>query len=350
MQEIYTDYLMIQNGQASATKLSRTLKGRISHDRISRFLNKNKFSSKDLWNYIKPKISKICKKNLGFLILDDTISEKPHTKVNSINCWHFDHSKSTYQKGINILTSFYSNNEINLPVGYEIINKDKFVKDKKTNTQKRKATISKNEHFRSLLEQSVKNKLKYEYILADSWYGSKDNMNFIDYSLEKKFVLGIKSNRLFKMYRESGNEDTKYLQLNDPKTNLEADRSYLIKLKGINYPLTLLKKIFKNGGGSTGTLYLVSNDLKLNNLDLYGYYQKRWNIESFHKSIKNNASLSNSPTIVIKTQSNHIYMSMVAYCKLEMLRHDTIFCSHYSLKEWLFINSYQAALEELRKN
>ena len=42
-------------------------------------------------------------------------------------------------------------------------------------------------------------------------------------------------------------------------------------------------------------------------------------------------------------------MSMVAYCKLEMLRHDTIFCSHYSLKEWLFINSYQAALEELRK-
>ena len=151
------------------------------------------------------------------------------------------------------------------------------------------------------------------------------------------------------MYRESGNEDTKYLQLNDPKTNLEADRSYLIKPKRINYPLTLLKKTFKNGGGSTGTLYLVSNDLKLNSLDLYGYYQKWWNIESFHKSIKNNASLSNSPTIVIKTQSNHLYMSMVAYCKLEMIRHDTIFRSHYSLQEWLFINSYQAALEELRK-
>ena len=38
--------------------------------------------------------------------------------------------------------------------------------------------------------------VKFKYILADSWFCSKDNMNFIHHTLSKKFILGMKSNRV----------------------------------------------------------------------------------------------------------------------------------------------------------
>ena len=52
--DIYSDYLIAQNQYATATGLSDLLEGQISHDKITKFLNKQDFSSKDLWAYIKP--------------------------------------------------------------------------------------------------------------------------------------------------------------------------------------------------------------------------------------------------------------------------------------------------------
>jgi hypothetical protein len=46
--DIYSDYLIAQSQLASATGLSALLDGHLSHDQITRFLNKNEFSSKDL--------------------------------------------------------------------------------------------------------------------------------------------------------------------------------------------------------------------------------------------------------------------------------------------------------------
>ena len=80
--DIYTDYLIAQNQHATATGLSDLLEGQISHDKITRFLNSKKLSSKNLWEYIKPEIRKIEQKVGGVLILDDTIEEKTYTDEN----------------------------------------------------------------------------------------------------------------------------------------------------------------------------------------------------------------------------------------------------------------------------
>ncbi|MGR3952317.1 MAG: hypothetical protein QRY74_05430 [Chlamydia sp.] len=45
-------------------------------------------------------------------------------------------------------------------------------------------------------------------------------------------------------------------------------------------------------------------------------YQKRWRIEEYHTSIKQNATLEKSPTKVVRSQKNHVFASIVAYCKL----------------------------------
>ncbi|KIC71281.1 hypothetical protein DB44_EB00060 [Candidatus Protochlamydia amoebophila] len=45
--------------------------------------------------------------------------------------------------------------------------------------------------------------------------------------------------------------------------------------------------------------------------------KKKWQIERYHKSIKQNASLEKSSTKVIRSQKNPIFASIIAYCKLK---------------------------------
>ncbi|APS43673.1 hypothetical protein AVI51_12145 [Piscirickettsia salmonis] len=51
------------------------------------------------------------------------------------------------------------------------------------------------------------------------------------------------------------------------------------------------------------TLTLITNDLETDGDGLYKIYQKRWKIEEYHKSIKQNASLAKSPTKTVRSQS-----------------------------------------------
>ena len=48
-------------------------------------------------------------------------------------------------------------------------------------------------------------------------------------------------------------------------------------------------------------------------------YRKRWNVEPYHKSLKQNASLEKSPTQTVTTQSNHLFAALCAYIKLEVV-------------------------------
>ena len=52
--ELYTDYLICNNGFATATGLSAMIDGDISHDQMTRFLSSRPFTSKDLWEQVKP--------------------------------------------------------------------------------------------------------------------------------------------------------------------------------------------------------------------------------------------------------------------------------------------------------
>ncbi|AXH30283.1 hypothetical protein CGC45_06645 [Francisella opportunistica] len=52
--DLYTDYLISQTNQATATKLSDILDNEISHDKITRFLRDLDFTSLELWKYAKP--------------------------------------------------------------------------------------------------------------------------------------------------------------------------------------------------------------------------------------------------------------------------------------------------------
>ena len=116
--DLYTDYLLVSFGQATATGLAALLPDVVSHDKVTRFLANNEFGSKDLWKVVKPHVRKIQRQE-AVLIFDDTIEEKPYTDENEIINWHFDHTQNRTVKGVNLLTALYHSHEVSLPVDFE---------------------------------------------------------------------------------------------------------------------------------------------------------------------------------------------------------------------------------------
>ena len=66
------------------------------------------------------------------------------------------------------------------------------------------------------------------------------------------------------------------------------------------------------------------------------------------KSLKSNAALGKSPTKTIRTQINHIFLSIMAVFKLECLKikHHL---NHFALKAKLLIRANQIAFAELQR-
>ena len=76
--ELYTDYLLSSFGATTATGLSAMVGGDVSHDRITRFLSGQDYTSKDLWLQVKAMVREV-ENAQGVLIFDDTIQEKAWT-------------------------------------------------------------------------------------------------------------------------------------------------------------------------------------------------------------------------------------------------------------------------------
>jgi hypothetical protein len=234
--DIYSDYLIAQNQYATSTGLSHLLDGQISHDKITRLLNSKQLSSKDLWEYIKPEVRKLEKDDGGVLVLDDTIEEKTYTDENEIICWHYSHAKKRCVKGINLLSCLVRYGDIALPIAYEAIAKDLSFCDIKTKKEKRRSSINKNEIFRSILAQALANNVKFEYVLADNWFGAKKNMEFIHYDMKKKFVIGVKANRLIAL-SEDEMKKGQYQNLN--AILVKDGEKRIVWLKDLSFPVSL---------------------------------------------------------------------------------------------------------------
>jgi hypothetical protein len=343
MLDIYSDYLISQNHYATATGLAAIYDGEISHDQVARFLRYRDYDSKDLWNYVKPLVRQHAQSS-GVLLLDDTIEEKPYTDENEVNCWHYSHAKHRHVKGINLLSCLVPYQDIALPIGYEVVKKDRQYSDIATRRQKRKASVSKNILFRQLVEQALHNQIQFEYVLADNWFGSKENMRFIHEKAKKHFIFGIKSNRCVAL-SENDAQSGQFQQVHT--LDWEDGAANTVYLKDIAFPVKLVKKCFINEDNSTGVLYLVTNDITLDAHRISEVYQKRWRIEEFHKSIKQNASLAKSPTKTVRTQCNHLFAAMIAFCKLELLKIKTAM-NHFAIKYKLLLKANQAMMKEMR--
>ena len=194
-----------------------------------------------------------------------------------------------------------------------------------------------------MYQVSLRN-VKFDYVLFDSWFSAKENLEMIHFS-KKLFIGGVKSNRTIALSFQDKVKG-KFIQINQLSL---LDSTYIeVYLKGIEFPMKLMKKIFKNEDGTEGILYLITNVMKKNGEEIYEIYQRRWKIEIYHKSIKSNAALKKSPTKTERTQINHIFSSIYAFFKLEIISLQTNM-NHFALKYKIIMKANMAAMKELQR-
>lgn len=339
--ELYSQYLIISPCKTTATGLSALINGEISHDKITRFLAENNFGNKTLWTKGK-KLIREYEKEDGCLIFDDTIVEKEHMDENAVVSWHFDHSKNRHIKGINILTAFYAvnfnnDNIFQMPLSYEIIKKTEVYQNKE-GKDCRKSSLTKNEMMLNQIRLALQNRIKFKYILADSWFASTENMSKIN-KFKKFFIFDMKSNRLFALTKTDKFKG-KFIRVD--KLSIKKDTPIKGYLKGLEFQVTIIKQVFKNKDGSTGVRFLVTNDHSLNFDQITTIYKKRWKVEEYHKSIKQNTSIGKSPAYSERAQSNHIFAAIYSFIMLEKVRLKKGL-NHFHLKALIYAEGLKAS-------
>jgi hypothetical protein len=349
--DLYSDYLLYSSGQTTATGLSAVLEGNVSHDKITRSLSSETFDEKTLWKKVK-KVVRAYEREDACLIFDDTIIEKPYTDENDIICWHFDHKENRAVKGINLLSAFYHSEKdgqtVRLPTGYRVIAKTEEYLDEKSGKLKRRSPVTKNEMMREMIKRHIQNEVKFTYILADSWFSSAENMRFI-VKKGKVFIFEMKENR-----QVADSEKKRNLGEFERLDTLELPEGEPVKvwIKDLEFPVMVFKQVFRNKDGTSGQRFLVTNELSLTDEQFRTLYKKRWSVEEYHKSLKQNASIGSSPAHTGRTQGNHIFAAIYAYVKLEKLKLATNF-NHFAMKTKIYMASImmaKVAFQELWKN
>ena len=341
--DLYSDYLLSSFSATTATGLSRLMNNDLSHDQISRMLNSQELAPKEWWLMIKRHVRAIEDEN-GTMTIDDSIIEKEYTDENEIICWHYDHAKGRSVKGINFITSLYTVGEVSLPVTFRLVAKTEQYTDEKGQL-KRRSPVTKNEHYRDMLQQCVRNRIPFKFVLNDLWFASAENMCFVKLDLHKEFIMALKANRKVACSVEQ-KQQGRYQRLD--QLDIPADTPLVIYLEQVPFPLHLMRQVFTNGDGSTGVRYLVTSDLTLTPDQLATIYQKRWRVEEYHRSLKQNASLDKSPTRTRTTQTNHFVAALWSFTKLELLKVKT-HKNHYLLKTQLYLSALRTAFDTLQQ-
>ena len=351
--DLYTDYLLSTFGAATATGLSAMVKGEVSHDQVTRFLSGQDFTSKDLWQQVKSMVRSV-ENNDGVLIFDDTIQEKAWTDENELMCWHYDHVSGRNVRGINLLNALYHCNGASIPVAFELVKKPIQYCDIATRQLRRKSEVTKNEFMREMIGTCIRNDLKFRFVPMDSWFSATENFEFIA-GKGRHFIAALKDNRLIAVTEEDRN-NKRFVRVEE----LDLPEQTVVRgwLKGYAKEVLVVRQVFTNKDGSTGRLHLVCSDLTCSYDAIATTYKKRWQVEVFHKcraqypsatdpeGLKSNANLAKSPTRTLRTQSNHVFLSICAAFKLECLGLKNKL-SPFALCRKLLINASRSAYDEL---
>jgi hypothetical protein len=315
----------------------------IKHDKITQQLSKCLVDSEFLWSYSIPCVKELTEsKEMVVLSFDDSIEEKQYTDSIELVCWHYNPVFRRWVKKGNFLTGLVETCGMRLPFAVEPEKKDLWVTDKKTDKQKRKSSKTKNELFREMTGDCAYN-YRFDFVLAESKFSSAENMQAIKDELNINFIFSLKSNRkdsLSKVKKQS----KKYIHIE----LMQPGQTVKVWLEELDFPLLLVKQVFKNADGTSGEFYLAYTDLNLSYEQITTVYKKRWSVEEYHQSIKSNTGFVQSHIKNIKTQTNHFVLSIVVYLKLERLKQRTG-TNHFAMKNKIYLVAQQAAYLQLKK-
>ena len=184
-----------------------------------------------------------------------------------------------------------------------------------------------------MLQSLVSHKVvPFRVVLMDSWYATKDLMQYID-NLGKYYYCPFKKNRL--VDDTEGVEKYKQIEfLTWSKEELEQGK--IIKIK--TFPKNKKVKLFRVVVSTDKTEFVATNDIAQDSTDaVQEVCGIRWKIEEFHRELKQLTGVESCQCRKARIQRNHIGCAMLVWLRLKDLAYKTG-QTVYQLKHGLLSN------------
>ncbi len=292
----------------------------LSHDRINRYLSGSKLKPSLLWKQIKDDIAP---SENGFIVFDDTVLDKRHSRVISSVRKQYSGNAHSIIRGIGVVTCIYVNPDTDQfwAIDFRIFDPER---DGKT----------KLEHVTDMLKNVHYHKaLPYRTVLMDSWYATKDLMLLIHEKLERIFYCPLKSNRLVS---DDINEKPRHAVCDLNWSNDELEHGKDIEIKG--FPKGLLWKLFRIDVSPNRTEFVVTNDKACGSAnDVRKTCANRWKIEQLHREVKQTCGIEKCQCRNGRSQRNHIVCAFLVWARLKQIAWKTA-QTIYQIKDNLLRN------------
>jgi hypothetical protein len=120
--EHYTAFLLAEPQSAGCVRLAEVAGGEFAHDAANRFLNREDFSGRDLFEEACPLLDL----EGGTLSVDDTVLDKPYSQEGKTELvgyfWSGKHGRAV--KGLCLVTLLYTDRKgVGLPVNFRVVDK-----------------------------------------------------------------------------------------------------------------------------------------------------------------------------------------------------------------------------------
>lgn len=257
----------------------------VAHDKFNRFLTRQSLTPETLWS----EVERYIEKRSGWLILDDTVIDKIHSKHIELTYYQWSGKHHKIVKGIGLITLVWTDGINTFPVDYRIYDKDG-------------DEMSKNDHFREMVMTASARGFQPYFVMFDIWYSGIDNLKCIA-KLGWNWFSRIKKNR---MVNPDHTVNCQVSSLTIP------DNGMTVHMKKYGF-VRVFRTVNKNGRDR----FWASNFLTMVLLDRKNLQAICWSIENYHRALKELCCVEDCKIRKEAGQRNHINCSLRVFIRLE---------------------------------
>jgi len=287
----YIDFLVASPRAVSGTEAARVQPARANppaHDAFTRLLHRLEPDAAALWAEAEP----LVERDRGILVLDDSTLDKPYAREMDLVTRHWSGKHRRVVAGINLLTLLWTDGEALMPVDYRVY-------DKATDG------LTKNDHFRALVDAAKARGFAPECVAFDSWYASLENLKAVR-AHGWRWLTQLKANRLVNP-DGTGNRSLEHCPI--------AATGTRVHLQGYGFI-----RVFRIVAPDGDTEHWATGDERMDDLTRLKYAEWAWGIEQYHRGLKQQCGVERAQLRSGRAQRNHIGCAIRAFVRFEQHR------------------------------
>ena len=282
----YINFLIAAQTVFSAAEAGRV--GVAAHDAYTRLLQRLPTDTAVLWQEVAGCINR----KSGMLVVDDSTLDKPYASKMELVTRHWSGKHHRVVQGINLTTLLWTDDGQRMPCDYRLYNK-------------KKDGLSKNDHFREMITTAAERGFAPNLVAFDSWYSSLANLKQVR-KLNWEWLTRLKQNR---QVSTAPRQHLAIRQLFIPRHGRR------VHLKGYG-AIKVFRSVDKHGNAE----FWATSNLEMTIEACADYALEAWQIEVYHRDLKQFTGVERARYRLAKAQRNHIGLAIRAFVRLELGR------------------------------